>query len=142
LEFNGSYLGTPLATREGVSNSKEDAMAAPLPSPSQTTEAIVPVKVPKLPKRSAPQPPKSDPAPTLRMAMYFSPEGILHHARCHSRLHLRGVRAALEADFFCGTCHEHVTVPKYAVSQIPVESVPERRNVVRLSAVVGGGASD
>ena len=108
-------------------------MAAPLPSPNQTAETIVPVKVPK--RAAAPQPPKSNPAPALRMAMYFSPEGILHHARCHSRLHLRGVRAALEADFFCGTCHEHVTVPKYAVSQIPVESAAGRKNVVRLTAV-------
>ncbi len=108
-------------------------MAAPLPSPSQTAEAIVPVKVPK---RSAPRSPKPEPAPaTVRMTMYFSPEGILHHARCQSRLHFRGVRAALEADFFCLSCHEHVTVPKYAVSQIPVESTPERKNVVRRGAV-------
>jgi hypothetical protein len=117
-------------------------MAAPLPLPNQTVEAIVPVKVPKAPKRAAaPQPPKPDHPTVVQMAMYFSPEGILHHARCHSRLHLRGVRAGLEADFFCGTCHEHVTVPKYAVTQIRVESVPERKNVVRLSAV-GGGAAD
>ena len=114
-------------------------MAAPLPSPEQTAEAIVPVK---RPKRSAPRTPKLEPASgAVRMAMYFSPEGILHHARCQSRLHFRGVRAALEADFFCPSCHEHVTVPKYAVSQIPVEDANERKNVVRLSSV-GGGASD
>lgn len=107
-------------------------MAAPLPSPDQVAEAIVPVK---LPKRSAPRVPKPDPAATVRMAMYFSPEGILHHTRCQSRLHFRGVRAALEADFFCPACHEHVTVPKYAVSQIPVEAATERKTVVRLSAV-------
>jgi hypothetical protein len=75
------------------------------------------------------------------MAMYFSPEGILHHTRCQSRLHFRGVRAGLEADFFCRACHEHVTVPKYAVAQIPVEREPERKSVVRLSAV-GVSASD
>lgn len=114
-------------------------MAAPLPSPSQTNEAIVPVKVPK---RSAPRPPKPEASPAaVQMTMYFSPEGILHHARCQSRLYLRGVRAGLEADFFCHSCHEHVTVPKYAVTQIPVENAPERKTVVRLSAV-GGGVSD
>jgi hypothetical protein len=69
--------------------------------------------------------------------MYFTPEGVLHHARCQSQLHFRGVRAGLEADFFCPSCHEHVSVPKYAVSQIPVERAPERKTVVHLSAVGG-----
>jgi hypothetical protein len=113
-------------------------MAAPLPSPSQPAEVIAPVKVPK---RAAPRPRTPEPAPTtVRMTMYFSPEGILHHTRCQSRLHFRGVRAGLEADFFCASCHEHVSVPKYAVSQIPVESTPERKTVVLLSAVGGGGS--
>jgi hypothetical protein len=112
-------------------------MAAPLPSPSQSAEAIVPVKIRK---RSAPPTAEPKQAAPEQMAMYFSPEGILHHARCQSRLHFRGVRAGLEADFFCRVCYEHVTVPKYAVSQIPVERAPERKNIVRLSAV-GGSAT-
>lgn len=106
-------------------------MAAPLPSPQQTETEIVPVAVPKPAKRRKPQPIRE---PAVQMAMYFSPEGILHHARCQRPLHFRGVRAELEADFFCRACHEHVTVPKYAVPQIPVERETERKNVVRLSA--------
>jgi hypothetical protein len=67
------------------------------------------------------------------MAMYFSPDGRLHHARCRRGLQFRGIRAELEADFWCGACHEHITLPKHAVPHIPVEREAELKNVVRLS---------
>jgi hypothetical protein len=63
------------------------------------------------------------------MTMYFSPEGFLHHTRCRSRLHFRGVRAQIESDFFCLTCCEHVAVPHFAISQIPVEAAENDRPV-------------
>ena len=93
------------------------------------TQAIAP---PAPPAPRAPQPLR--PA-TLQMTMYFSPEGILHHTRCRSRLAFRGVRAQIESDFFCLTCHEHVAVPHFAVTQIPVEAPESDRSascVVRL----------
>jgi hypothetical protein len=93
---------------------------AALPSyrtdPEETVNAAMPT----------PQP------PALRMTMYFSPEGALHHTRCRRPLHFRGIRAELEGDFWCSACHEHVTLPKYAVSHVPVESEGERTNVLRL----------
>ncbi len=71
---------------------------------------------------------------SVRMAMYFSPDGTLHHARCRQPLQFRGVRAELEGDFWCLTCHEHVTVPRYAVAGIPVEEEMEmeRPSVLRI----------
>jgi len=77
--------------------------------------------------------------PTVRMTMYFSPEGALHHARCRRPLHFRGIRAEIESDFWCSACHEHVALPRYAVASIPVESEEDRpgapTNVVRLVRV-------
>ena len=75
--------------------------------------------------------------PTVQMTMYFSPEGVLHHTRCRSPLHFRGIRAEVESDFWCATCHEHVAVPRFAVSQIPVEAAETERapvpgHIVRL----------
>ena len=71
---------------------------------------------------------------SVRMAMYFSPDGTLHHARCRQPLQFRGVRADLEGDFWCLACHEHVTVPRYALPGIPVEEETEieRPSVLRL----------
>ena len=71
---------------------------------------------------------------SVRMAMYFSADGTLHHARCRRPLQFQGVRAELEGDFLCLACHEHVTVPRYALPGIPVEDEmeTERTNVLRL----------
>ena len=71
---------------------------------------------------------------TVRMAMYFSPDGTLHHSRCRQPLQFRGIRAELEGDFWCSACHEHVAVPRYAISEIPVDSETEipRTNVLQL----------
>jgi hypothetical protein len=76
--------------------------------------------------------------PTVRMAMYFSADGRLHHARCRRPLQFRGIRADIESDFWCSACHEHVALPRYAVTSIPVETDSDRpeasssSNVVRL----------
>ena len=98
---------------------------------SDETQSIAP---PAAPAPRAPQPLR--PA-TVQMTMFFSPEGVLHHTRCRSPLHFRGIRAEIESDFFCLTCHEHVAVPRFAVSQIPVEEMEGTRStaaspVVRL----------
>ena len=73
---------------------------------------------------------------TVRMTMYFSPDGTLHHTRCRQPLQFRGIRAELEGDFMCLACHEHVAVPRYALPAIPVEdeteTETERANVLRL----------
>jgi hypothetical protein len=66
----------------------------------------------------------------VRMAMYFSPEGELHHARCRQALQFRGVRAEIEGDFWCNACHEHVAVPAYAVAQIPFDTGEETPTTV------------
>jgi hypothetical protein len=68
----------------------------------------------------------------VRMAMYFSPDKQLHHTRCRQALQLRGVRAELEVDFWCMSCHEHVTLPTYAISQIPVQADPEPSSALHL----------
>jgi hypothetical protein len=65
------------------------------------------------------------------MTVFFSEEGGLHHTRCRRSLEFRGIRAELEADFYCAGCHEHVTLTRYAMSRIPVE----RENVVPFPAV-------
>ena len=101
------------------------ALASPRTAPDETIPATRPA--PSL--RHAL---RHQPAAPVRMAMYFSPEGTLHHARCRRPLDLRGVRAELEIDFWCRACHEHVTLPTYAIPQIPVQSGHDRDNVVRL----------
>ena len=81
------------------------------------------------PAPSAPRAPQPLRPPTLRMTMYFSADGTLHHTRCRTPLAFRGIRAEIESDFFCTTCHEHVAVPRFAVSQIPVETDSEKPTV-------------
>ena len=95
------------------------ALARPR-TPNETDSTAVPTP----PATREPQPLRP---PTLQMTMYFSPEGVLHHTRCRSALHFRGVRAEVESDFWCASCHEHVAVPRFAVSQIPVETVESER---------------
>jgi len=89
-------------------------MAAALPSPRTSSDETVAPATSPLPstRRARPRP------ATPRMAMYFSPDGTLHHARCRRPLQFRGIRAELEGDFWCDGCHETVTLPKYAVSQV------------------------
>ena len=101
------------------------ALASPRPSSDETVPAAIATPSPRREALTT--------AP-VRMAMYFSPDGTLHHARCRRPLQFRGVRAELEGDFWCNACHEHVAVPRYALPQIPVEgeSESDRKIVVRL----------
>ena len=89
-------------------------------TPDETDSTVAPT--PPAPREPQPLRPA-----TVQMTMYFSPEGLLHHTRCRSRLHFRGVRAQIESDFFCLTCCEHVAVPHFAITQIPVEAAESDR---------------
>jgi len=72
---------------------------------------------------------------TVRMSMYFAPDGTLHHARCRKPLQFRGVRAEVEGDFWCLACHEHVTIPYYALPDIPVDAAVETERPALLRLV-------
>ena len=98
------------------------AVLAPRQTSDETDSTVIPA--PPAPREALLLRP-----PTVRMAMYFSAEGTLHHTRCRSPLHFRGIRAEIESDFFCLTCHEHVAVPRFAVSQIPIETESDRPKV-------------
>lgn len=108
------------------------AALAPRRTSDETDPTAIPT--PAAPREAQPLRP-----PALRMAMYFSPDGTLHHTRCRQALHFRGIRAEIESDFWCSTCHEHVAVPRHAVASIPVETESDRpsvpSNVVRLVRV-------
>ncbi len=83
------------------------------------------------PKSAEPHTPRERVAPPPFMTVFLSAGGGLHHTRCRRLLDFRGIRAELEADFYCSACHEHVTLTRYALSRIPVE----RENVVRFPVV-------
>ena len=95
-------------------------------APRRTSDETDSIAIPAAPPARAPQPLRP---PTLQMTIYFSADGTLHHTRCRTPLHFRGIRAEIESDFFCTTCHEHVAVPRFAVSQIPVETENEKPTV-------------
>src|SRR6266516_1617581 len=50
----------------------------------------------------------------------FLGEDGLHHARCGQPMAFLRKRQGLELDFHCRVCHEHVTLPEYALSRVPV----------------------
>ena len=44
----------------------------------------------------------------------------IFHSRCRRRIQFQGARGGrLEADFYCLTCQEHVTLPTYMLDRIP-----------------------
>lgn len=53
-------------------------------------------------------------------------DGALHHSRCSRDLRYLGARGGgRELDFYCQTCHEHVTLPQIVVSRLlTVDAVP------------------
>ena len=51
--------------------------------------------------------------------VYLTDDG-LHHARCGEVLAFIRRRQGLELDFHCRVCHEHVSLPEYALSRVPV----------------------
>jgi hypothetical protein len=61
-------------------------------------------------------------------------DGALHHSRCSRDLRYLGARGGgRELDFYCQTCHEHVTLPQIVVSRLltadPAPRHPRRREV-------------
>ena len=98
------------------------ALVSPQTKPQETTLAPITPAVPSERRRGGRRRRSEIEAERVRMAMYFSTDGRLHHSRCKQPLQFRGVRAEVEGDFWCRACHEHVTVPTYAVAGIPVHS--------------------
>ena len=44
----------------------------------------------------------------------------IFHSRCRQKIQFQGTRGGrLEADFYCLTCQEHVTLPAYMLDRIP-----------------------
>jgi hypothetical protein len=54
------------------------------------------------------------------VTVFRTPDGKVHHGRCHEILEYHGRRAALELDFYCLRCTEHVTLPELVFPRIPV----------------------
>ena len=54
------------------------------------------------------------------VTVFRTPDGKVHHGRCHETLEYHGRRAALELDFYCLRCTEHVTLPELVFPRIPV----------------------
>jgi hypothetical protein len=54
-------------------------------------------------------------------------DGTLHHSRCSRDLRYLGARGGgRELDFYCQTCHEHVTLPQIVVSRLLTDAVVPR----------------
>ena len=105
------------------------AALAPRRTPRDTNVSAIPAQ-------PAPRQPQPLRPATVQMTMYFSPEGTLHHTRCRTPLQFRRIRAEIESDFWCPTCKEHVAVPRFALSQIPVEVETERGTEVPIVRLV------
>ena len=54
------------------------------------------------------------------VTVFRTPDGQVHHGRCHQALEFHGRRAQLELDFYCLRCTEHVTLPELVFPRIPV----------------------
>ena len=66
----------------------------------------------------APARPSFNEMPTIT-TVFLGEEG-LHHARCGQPLMYLRRRQGVELDFHCRVCHEHVSLPEYALSRVPV----------------------
>src|SRR5919204_1479644 len=62
--------------------------------------------------------PASNEIPAIT-TVYLGEEG-LHHARCGQPMAFLRKRQQLELDFHCRVCHEHISLPEYALSRVPV----------------------
>lgn len=56
------------------------------------------------------------------VTVFRTPNGQIHHAWCHQPLEFHGRRAALEVDFYCLRCIEHLTLPESVLPRIPVRT--------------------
>jgi hypothetical protein len=52
-----------------------------------------------------------------------TPDGDMQHTRCGTVLTFRGARQAMEVDFYCGACLEHVTLTLSALARV-AEALP------------------
>src|SRR2546428_7338538 len=62
--------------------------------------------------------PAANETPTITTV--FLGEDGLHHTRCGQPMAFLRRRQGLELDFHCRVCHEHVSLPEYALSRVPV----------------------
>src|SRR2546426_12593042 len=62
--------------------------------------------------------PAANEMPTITTV--FLGEDGLHHTRCGQPMAFLRKRHGLELDFHCRVCHEHVSLPEYALSRVPV----------------------
>ncbi|OLC14481.1 MAG: hypothetical protein AUH29_10215 [Candidatus Rokubacteria bacterium 13_1_40CM_69_27] len=60
-----------------------------------------------------------EPSPRI-VSVFRRPDNTVCHARCGRPLSLQGVRALLEADFYCYACLAHVTIPLLVLDTMPV----------------------
>lgn len=67
--------------------------------------------------------PETDASPRM-VAVFRRPDDTICHTRCGRALTLHGVRAMLEADFYCYACLTHVTLPLAVLDAIPLEPEP------------------
>jgi hypothetical protein len=76
------------------------------------------VKRPRRPRIDhTPRPTPPHPAVT---AVFRRQDDTLHHTRCGQPLAFQGIRALLEADFYCYRCLAHVSMPLSALQGVPV----------------------
>jgi len=57
---------------------------------------------------------------TPTITTVFLGEDGLHHARCGQPMAFTRKLQGLELDIHCLVCHEHVALPEYALSRVPV----------------------
>ena len=62
--------------------------------------------------------PAANEMPTIT-TVFLGDEG-LHQARCGQAMVFLRKRQGLELDFHCRVCHEHISLPEYALSRVPV----------------------
>jgi hypothetical protein len=58
--------------------------------------------------------------PPAISTVYLTDGGSLRHTRCGEPIAFLRRRQELELYFYCRVCHEHIALPEYALSRIPV----------------------
>ncbi len=70
------------------------------------------------PRGHAPVARDAEPLPRV-VAVFRRSDDTVCHTRCGQPLTLQGVRALLEADFYCYRCLTHVTIPLAVLDALP-----------------------
>ena len=71
-------------------------------------------------RRTPPLQTERRPADYRVVAVYRRSDDTVCHARCRRPLSFQGIRAHLEADFYCYTCLTHVAIPLAVLDLLPV----------------------